>query len=232
MVWQPENEPSHAAELKIFKYKFLRLELRWELFRPIWQLSPSDSPSSLSSTPLVIPGEHLPLSVKNISKASRPVFMAPLEMSNEKARHSSGIFIAYNDKVGITTCAFLEQLQLPGFVLAHLGLPFSHVAQIQAAARHRIASEASVPLDLMIKLKDWSMVEWVKESVQKRIEADRSSRDKEKQVEQIKRVVGATKRETRIEAGELNVADELEREIVGLSVTQMSTGLSTNVKQQ
>jgi hypothetical protein len=229
-VWQQQVEPSHAFELKTYKYKFLRLELRWELLKPIWQLSPSSSPP-LSSTPLVIPGEHLPLSVKNVSKASRPVLMTSKELLSEKAKHPSGLFIAYNDRLGITTCAFLEQLQLPGLVLAHLGLPFSHVAQVQAAARHKISSEASVPLELMGKLKDWSMVEWVSESIQARTEADRDSKEKASQVERINRLVGATKRESRIEAGELDRSGELAREIVGLSVALRSSRAMIDIKE-
>ena len=217
-IWQPEDEPAHAAELKVYKQKFLRLDLRWELYKPIWQLASHSS--SLSSTPLAIPGEHLPLSIKNISKASRPVLMMPAQMSQAKERHPSGIFIAYNDKVGITTCAFLEQLQLPGLVMAHLGLPFSHAAQIKAAARHKISSESSLALELMVKLKDWSMVDWVRETIVRRREADVGSMDRVNQIERIKELVGATKRETRLEAAELDTSDELARELVGLSVVQ------------
>lgn len=68
---------------------------RWDLFKPVWE----SSSASLSQTPLSVP-EALPLSVTNVSRASRPVLMTPEELRAERQAHASGIFVAYHHQVG------------------------------------------------------------------------------------------------------------------------------------
>ena len=67
---------------------------RWDLFKPVWE----SSSASLSQTPLSVP-EALPLSVTNVSRASRPVLMTPEELRVERQAHASGIFVAYHHQV-------------------------------------------------------------------------------------------------------------------------------------
>lgn len=214
---------------------------RWDLFKPVWE----SSSATLSQTPLSVP-EALPLSVTNVSRASRPVFMSPREVRDERTRYASGIFVAYHHQVwgiayqagsfwsliilpgwrlgggrwgrkreevrkcgvshkaicsfdygwsiytklmsrsvilsgmpyvvcvfadiilkkwsetvliliipqlGITTDAVLELLDIPGLILAHVGLPFSHVTQIHTAMKQKLAQEKGLALEQATPLK-------------------------------------------------------------------------------
>ena len=75
---------------------YISADPRWNLFQPVWE----SSSASLSQTPLSVP-EALPLSVTNISRASRPVLMTPEELRSERLRYASGIFIAYHHEVSV-----------------------------------------------------------------------------------------------------------------------------------
>ena len=89
--------------------------------------------------------------------------------------------------MGITTDAVLELKGLPGLILAHLGLPLSHVTQIRTAMKQKLRQEEG--LDEVTTLKSWSMVEFVKESLDRRRAEVGSGREVERQRAEIRRIV-------------------------------------------
>lgn len=106
------------------------------MFKPAWG-SPQQT---LSQTPLDVP-EALPLSVVNISRPSQPVYLTPNVIKQELQRYPSGIFVMYHHQLGITTDAALGLVREPGLVMAHVGLPYSHVAQVQASLKQRLQEQ-------------------------------------------------------------------------------------------
>ena len=56
-------------------------------------------------------------------------------------------------QLGITTDAVMELLGIPGLVLAHVGLPLSHVTQIHSAMKQKLAQEQGLGLDQATPLK-------------------------------------------------------------------------------
>lgn len=106
------------------------------MFKPAW----GAPQQTLSQTPLDVP-EALPLSVVNISRPSQPVYLTPNVIKQELQRYPSGIFVMYHHQLGITTDAALGLVREPGLVMAHVGLPYSHVAQIQASLKQRLQEQ-------------------------------------------------------------------------------------------
>lgn len=111
---------------------------------------------------------QLPLSVKNISKASQPVMMYPSQLRELRQRLPSGIFIMYHHELGLITDAQAEQYDVPALAAAHLGLPLGMVVQIRGAMRRKAAQESGSHLRHVTRLKDWDMVEHVQSEVEAR----------------------------------------------------------------
>ena len=99
------------------------------------------------SAPLAQVPQHtfaaLPLSVRNVSKASQPVFADLAQLRALRERLPSGVFIMYHHQLGLITDATAEHYGVPGLVLAHVGLPYSHVAQVGMVGCTRAVSIGS-----------------------------------------------------------------------------------------
>lgn len=85
----------------------------------------------------------------------------------------SGIFLMYHHSLGIITDAQALLYDVPGLVIAHLGLPHSHATQISGALRLRFmrerAAQALLPGGgggaavesgvVPLKVRDWKVLE-------------------------------------------------------------------------
>ena len=103
--------------------------------------------------------------------------------------HGSDFRRLLSIQLGITTDAVLELMGLPGLILAHLGLPLSHVTQIRTAVKQKLSQEEGLPLDQSVPMKRWSMVEFVKDSLDRRRAEVGVGREVERQRAEIRRIV-------------------------------------------
>ncbi|GAX74868.1 hypothetical protein CEUSTIGMA_g2314.t1 [Chlamydomonas eustigma] len=208
-VWQDHMEPDHASELTFYKYKYLKLNLRWDLFKPLWE----PESVNLALTPLSMP-EALPFSVRNISRASQPVLMSSLQLRKEKEAHASGIFFAFNHQMGITTDAELDLVGEHGLIMAHVGLPFSHAMQIQSALKQKHRAERNQPLNERTPLQNFSVVDHVKDALVERMAVISSSQEVERQQKAIKKMLELQRKEEENVVSELDISSELRKELV------------------
>ncbi|GLC39924.1 hypothetical protein PLESTB_001821100 [Pleodorina starrii] len=175
-VWTPDQpEPEDMYDVALFPHRRIRLHLRTDMFsmRPTTTSTTSSSgegpqqqlPLSAQLAPAL---GLLPLSVKNVSKASQPVLMYPRQMEAARQRLPSGILMCYHHELGLITDAVAELYDVPALVAAHVGLPMSHVAQIRGALRIKAEQEAGKPLRHVTQLKSWNMVEVIRRRVAER----------------------------------------------------------------
>ncbi len=157
-VWTSDQpEPQDMYDIALFKHRYLRLQLRTDMFSP--QPLPSHDTSRPAQPPLPLAAQLapafglLPLSVKNISRASRPVLMYPKQLEVARSRTASGVFICYHHELGIITDSQAEHYDVPALVAAHVGLPLSMVTQIRGALVAKARAEAGKPLRHVTQLK-------------------------------------------------------------------------------
>ncbi len=81
------------------------------------------------------------MAVRNISRASQPVFLTPQKLAEQRAVMPAGVFVMYHPQLGLITDAVAEHHGVAGLVLAHLALPFAQVAQIGGMLRQKMAQE-------------------------------------------------------------------------------------------
>lgn len=156
-VWLPEQqpqEPEHLYDTSLFRQRLIRLHLRTDLFSRLPGAPGSGAggpqPASAQLAPAV---GLLPLSVKNISKASQPVLMYPRQLEEAAARLPAGVFMCYHPQLGLITDAMAQQYDVPALVAAHVGLPLSQAAAIRGALRVKAAEEAGKELRHVTQLK-------------------------------------------------------------------------------
>ncbi|GFR53255.1 hypothetical protein Agub_g16032 [Astrephomene gubernaculifera] len=162
-VWTSDQpEPDHIYDVALFKQRLIRLHLRTDLY------SLNATSGSCAATPLPPSAQLapafglLPLSVKNVSKASQPVLMYPRQLEQARERLPAGVFVCYHHELGLITDAVAELYDVPALVAAHVGLPLSQVVQIRGALRLKAKEEAGRPLRQVTPLKSWNMVEAVR----------------------------------------------------------------------
>ncbi|KAG2423534.1 hypothetical protein HXX76_015281 [Chlamydomonas incerta] len=162
-VWLPEQqpqEPEHLYDTSLFRQRLIRLHLRTDLFSRLPGAPGSGAGGPLPASAQLAPAAGLlPLSVKNISKASQPVLMYPRQLEAAAARLPAGVFVCYHPQLGLITDTVAQQYDVPALVAAHVGLPLSQVAAIRGALRVKAAEEAGKPLRQVTQLKDWNMME-------------------------------------------------------------------------
>eukprot|EP00198_Chlamydomonas_reinhardtii_P002316 XP_001691652.1 predicted protein [Chlamydomonas reinhardtii] len=171
-VWLPEQqpqEPEHLYDTSLFRQRLIRLHLRTDLFSRLPGAPGSGAggpqPASAQLAPAV---GLLPLSVKNISKASQPVLMYPRQLEEAAARLPAGVFMCYHPQLGLITDAMAQQYDVPALVAAHVGLPLSQAAAIRGALRVKAAEEAGKELRHVTQLKDWNMMELLRQRMVER----------------------------------------------------------------
>ncbi|KAG2431336.1 hypothetical protein HYH02_013326 [Chlamydomonas schloesseri] len=174
-VWLPEQqpqEPEHLYDTTLFRQRLIRLHLRTDLFSRLPGAPGSGAGGPLPASAQLAPAAGLlPLSVKNISKASQPVLMYPRQLEAAAARLPSGVFMCYHPELGLITDAVAQQYDVPALVTAHVGLPLSQVAAIRGALRVKAAEEAGKPLRHVMQLKDWNMMELLRQRMVERRKA-------------------------------------------------------------
>ncbi|MEW5316827.1 MAG: hypothetical protein WDW38_008173 [Sanguina aurantia] len=231
MLWPRGKEPEDMIDVKLYMQTHLRLKLRWDLHKPLWSAAPTpESASTSPSHPLHL-HDHLPLSVKSISKASQPIFMYPQQIIAKRTEMQSGIFLMYHHSLGIITDAQALLYDVPGLVIAHLGLPHSHATQISGALRLRFMRERAAQALLpggggraavgsgVVPLKSWSMVDWVSSTVAQR-QATLDPSSTAGQAAQIEEEMLRSVEKMRSEVSRLDVSDSLHEELVAWEITQ------------
>ncbi len=165
-VWQSSEqpEPSHLYDTSLFKHRLIRLRLRTDLFSPqpsgglvsgeYRALQRFSARAEASAPPPLAPVPGLlPLSTRNISRASQPVLMHPQQLEAARQRLPAGVLVCYHPELGLTTDAAAELQDVPLLVAAHVELPLGLAVAIRGALRAKAREQAGTPLRHMRKLK-------------------------------------------------------------------------------
>nr|8A22_Bh Chain Bh, uS8m [Polytomella magna]8APN_Bh Chain Bh, uS8m [Polytomella magna]8APO_Bh Chain Bh, uS8m [Polytomella magna] len=226
-VWPANELPRDHHEVKLFKHLHLRLALKWEQHKPLWedgsmvkdqreyrdqqQVQQQQPLPHLPLAPLFGP---LPLTVRNLSKASQPVLLYPLQLRELAQRMPSGLFLLYHHELGVITDAQAFLFDVPVVALAHVGLPVSMAAAVNGAVNRTFRAELGKPLREVTKLKDWSLsatiAAQVRERRQQLLERAEQTKRERKQIQDLVTVrVGKFKAEVDKEDSSLALQDEL-----------------------
>ncbi|KAG2497526.1 hypothetical protein HYH03_004674 [Edaphochlamys debaryana] len=184
-VWTPDMpEPRDVYDVALFKHRLIRLHLRTDMYSLLPRAAPAlgpaapsspSSPAPSSSAPALPAGAQLapafgllPLSVRNVSKASQPVLMYPSQLAALRERLGPGLLVGYHPELGLTLDAAAEAAGVPVLVAAHVGLPLGQAVAVRGAVAELARAEAGRPLRHRTKLKDWNMVEDVRRRLAER----------------------------------------------------------------
>ena len=177
-LWPKDLEPGSLTELALYKHRYLKLNLRWDQHRPLWQAPGTELQQAAAAAatggaasrtlPQHHTFDHLPLSVKNLSRASHPVFLTPDQLREQRAVRPAGIIVMFHHEMGLITDATAEHYDVPALAVAHLGLPYGHVVQISGALRQKHLAEAGLPLGQLQPMHEWSLLDCVSRSLRER----------------------------------------------------------------
>lgn len=209
-MWQTDLEPEHVSELKLYSYKFLRLNLRWDLNVPAQQQGQAEQQPP-AQMPLNMP-ESLPMSVTNISRPSQPVYYTPRMLGSILRQYPSGIMMMYHPDLGITTDAALDLTQSPGIAMAHLGLPTSHVAQIHSCMKQKMRQE-SIGAEQPMPLREWNMVDVMQQHLAERL-TTLGGPQVDKQKQEIRRMIDRGKKEDEHFISNFDISSTLNKELI------------------
>ncbi|KAL6755464.1 hypothetical protein V8C86DRAFT_2677328 [Haematococcus lacustris] len=162
-VWPAGQEPAHYSELALYPYAYLKLGIRWDAHRPIWE-----APDAPVTHLALHTSDPLPLAVRNLSRVNFPQLVTPEDLDKQARVLPCGVFVLWHHQLGLTLDVLAQHYGISCLALAHLSLPPSQVAQIRAALRSKAAGEAGLPLNQTLPLQAWSLHGWVRDALQRR----------------------------------------------------------------
>ncbi|KAF5829267.1 hypothetical protein DUNSADRAFT_16317 [Dunaliella salina] len=89
-------------------------------------------------------------------------------VSVASCRWPTGVLFMYHPSHGIITDVEAEQYGVRALAMAHVGLPWAQVAQIRGLLRAKVEQEAWQPKHLAVPLRDWSLVDHVRQTLEER----------------------------------------------------------------